>query len=64
MFAGPGAGVETFIGPLGGGGAGVDFGAGVEGGSAAVSDGGAGFIFVTKKENFAPELLGNHSMKL
>ena len=36
----------------------------MDGGFMSVVDGGLGFIFVTKKENLAPELLGSHSMKL
>ena len=42
------------------------FGAGVEGGliCTLLDDGGFDFTLVTKNENFAPELLGNHSMKL
>ena len=40
------------------------FGAGVEGGFTLGAGGGFGLSFVTKNENFAPELLGSHSMKL
>jgi len=44
--------------------AGSDLGAGVDGGLVSGSGSGFGFIFVIRKDNFAPVPLGSHSMKL
>lgn len=44
---------------------GSTFGAGVDGGAISFGSGlGLGFIFVIRKENFTPALLGSHSMML
>ena len=42
----------------------IALGAGVEGGFMAVSWSGFGFIFVIRKEIFAPDMFGSHSRKL
>jgi hypothetical protein len=60
-------GVDTFGVPLAvapDGGAVTAFGAGVDGGLTTTSCSGFGFIFVIKKEIFAPDLFGSHSRKL
>lgn len=61
-FAGAVFGVGTVFAAVAGDG--IAFGAGVDGGLEISAGGGFGFSFVTKKENFAPELLGSHSIKL